>query len=490
MVFADVLDSQSFVCTEKVSDLIKVASDLAVDELIKQQTIQSLNLILRNYKSLCLASGVTEIYAVASAEYSMAKNQRSFFEELFNTSGFRFKILTDEEQLNYLYLSFINSLDAPKGLIVSINGTTTQLLAYNRRNIVNQSVISLGTVALADEKFNAGISTEKFMQTVVNDYASKLKKINWFADMDSETQIVGTGDSFLSLARLSQKVKHYTYNREHNYTLSKEDFGSVYEFVKTLEIDRNKKLKGISNERADILASNISAIKAVVDASKIDSIVISENGVAEGVLFSKACPSTIEKPITDVLGYSLDTINEYYNNSNIKNTKNVYELSLILFKQLKVLHKLPRTFVKVLRTASYMHDCGKRISVADYERKGFNIVLGSDIYGINHREQILSAFVVASQSLEKFSMTDWVKYKDMFTDADLVGVRKLAVIVKLATALDCFGSGKIKDISCDILGDSVIMKTVVESPADAEIKEGLKVAGDFAKAFKKHLEIL
>jgi hypothetical protein len=34
------------------------------------------------------------------------------------------------------------------------------------------------------------------------------------------------------------------------------------------------------------------------------------------------------------------------------------------------------------------------------------------------------------------------------------------------------------------------MKTVVESPADAEIKEGLKVAGDFAKAFKKHLEIL
>lgn len=490
MIFADVMDNQSYVCTEKVSDNIKIANDLATDELIKQQSIFTLTNILKNYKSLFVASGIQEIYAIASSEFSIAKNQRSFFEEIYNASGFRFRVLSKDEQLNYLYLAFINTLDAPKGLIVSIEGTKTHLLAYNRRNVVNQTSFSFGSVSLS-EKYDAGqLSTEKFMQSVTSEFASKLKKIDWFEGLDSETQIIGTGDAFIGLSRLSQKIKHWTYPKDHAYTLKKEDLDKVYDFVKGLDIDKSKKLKGISNERADIVAINLCLIKAVADASKIENIVVSENGIAEGINISKANPLTLEKPITDVLGYSLDCLNDCFNKANIQNTHNVYELSLILFKQLKVLHKLPRSFVKVLRTASYMHDAGKRIGIIDYERKGFSVVLNSDIYGINHREQILAAFVVASQNLDKFSMTDWVRYKDIFTDADLEGVRKLAIIVKLANALDYFGNGKVKDISCDILGDSVIMKTVVDSPADAEIMEGMKVAGDFAKAFKKHLEIL
>lgn len=490
MIFADVLDNQSFICTEKFCEMTRVASDLAKDELISPQTIANVGSILKTYKALSVASQITEIYAIASNEYSIAKNQRSFFEELYSVSGFRFRILSQEEQLNNLYLSFINTLDAPKGLILCMDGTNVKLLAYNRRNIIDQQVVELGAVSLADKLSANNLPTKEFMQTVVSEFTAKFKKINWLKTLDEELQIVGTGDGFISLAKLSQKIKHYTFNQVHNYNITTEDFDKVYQFLSSLEIEKSKKLRGISNERADIVACYICIIKALCDSCKLKSIVVSNNGIAEGVLLGKACPLTLEKPITDVLGYSLDCLNDCYNQANIKNTKNVYELSLILFKQLKVLHKLPRTFVKVLRTASYMHDCGKRISSVDFERKGFSVILNSDLYGLSHREQILAAFVVASQNLEKFSMTDWVKYKDMFTDADLEGVRKLAVIVRLATALDAFGAGKIKDINCDILGDSVIMKTVVDTPAEAEIAEGLKVAGDFVKAFKKHLEIL
>ena len=207
------------------------------------------------------------------------------------------------------------------------------------------------------------------------------------------------------------------------------------------------------------------------------------------MLLQIANPS-FDKPMSDILGNSLETLNLYYNHSNIKNTKNIYDISLVLFKQLKVLHKLPRNYVKVLRIASYFNDAGKRISTIDYERKGFDIVLDSEIYGVNHHEQVLAAFAVACQKLDDFSMTEWVKYGSMFNELDLEGVRKLAVIVRLASQLDMFNSGKVKDISCDILGDSVIMKTIVESPADMEIMEAMKVGGDFVKAFKKHLEIL
>lgn len=423
----------------------------------------------------------------------MQKIKEVFFDELYSQSGFRFRILTSEEWTSYLYLSFINSLDCPKGLIVSIDGTTTKILAYNRRNIVNQTEVMIGSVNLADEFANKGLSQEKAMAEMTKDISAKLKKINWFDGLDSETQIVGTGETFLALARLSRKLRQYRYLREHSYQLSGDDFQKVYDFIKSLDIDKTKRLKGISNQRADVLASGLSILKAVVDASRIAKLTVSENGVAEGMILSKANPLTLEKPITDVLGYSLDCLNKFYNKSSIQNTKNVYNLSVILYRQLKVLHKLPRNFVKVLRIASYMHDCGKRISGTNFERKGFDVVLGSDLYGVAHHEQVLAGFVVACQYLDDFNMTDWVSYNSILNDSDLEAVRKLAVIIRLADRLDAYGSGKVKDISCDILGDSVIMKTIVAengAPAELEIKEAMSVAKDFAKAFKKHLEVL
>ena len=490
LVTADVLESQSFVVTDRFEDKIQIASDLYADELIKNPSILAVTNILKTYKATLNSYGITEIYCFASSEYLNAKNQRSFFDELYSSTGFRFKILSTSEEANYLYYAFLNSLDCPKGLILNINGTNTQILAYNRRNCLEQFDVLEGSIGLAEKYVGKDLSVESAMSEMTKEFAKQIDSIDWFETLDDETQIVGTGDVFVSISKLSQKLKKYPYQKDHAYQFSKEDLDKVYDFVKTLDIDKTKKLKGISAQRADVLASGIAMVKAFAEKSGIARFIVSTNSVAEGYLFNKVAQGSQEKPTSDVLGTSLQTIYEYYNNSNLKNIENIYDLSLILFKQLKVLHKLPRNFVKVLRIASFMHDCGKRISPVNYEKKGFNVVLDSEIYGVAHHEQVLAGFVVACQKLENFSMVDWVRFNSILSEEDLEGVRRLAVIVRLATVLDMFGLGKVKDISCDILGDSVIMKTIVEQPADMEIMEGLKVSSDFAKAFKKHLEIL
>lgn len=490
LIIADVLENQSFVITDKYCDGIKAAADLADFELIKPTCIASISSVLKTYKAILAASQVSEVYALASCEYLDAKNQRSFFEELYSTTSFKFKLLTPEEHTSNLYLAFVNTLDCPKGVILDVKGTNVQILAYNRRNTLNQAVISCGSVSLAEKFAEKNLAPEKAMAEMTKEFEKQLSSIDWITNMDAETQIIGTGDAFLSIAKLGRKLKHYPYNKDHSYQFSAEELGEVYDFVKTLDIDKTKKLKGISTQRADVLASGISIVKAVAEKSHVERFMVANVGIAEGYLLSVINPMCLEKPLTDILGNSLETLDMYYNNANIKNTQNIYEISLILFKQLKVLHKLPRNYVKVLRIASYMHDAGKRIAPIDFEKKGFSVVLDSEIYGVNQREQVLASFVVACQKLDDFSMTDWVKYSPMLAETDLDGVRKLAVIVRLATLLDMFGSGRVKDISCDILGDSVIMKTIVDAPVDMEIAEAKKVASDFAKAFKKHLEVL
>ena len=165
-------------------------------------------------------------------------------------------------------------------------------------------------------------------------------------------------------------------------------------------------------------------------------------------------------------------------------------MALILFKQLKVMHKLPRYYVKPLRIAAQLYDCGKIINYNEYAKHGFNTILYSGINGATHRELLIAAFICLCQDLDNFSLADWMLYKDIVTEEDLDAVRKLGVIVKLAESLNASKKVVITDIICDILGDSIIMKTVVEGDASFEIMEGMKVAVDYKKVFKKSLQII
>ena len=397
--------------------------------------------------------------------------------------------MENAEQVLKNYTAAINTLDVSKGLIISVLGTKVQLLNYNRRNVLNQHTFDFGSLSLAEACGNKNLSPEEYCEAMLKKFTKEIEQVSWLNCLDEETQIVGTGEAFSTLFKLSKKIKKYPYDKEHAYTLSKKDFDDVYDFVKVLDLDKTKKIKGISSDRADVLASGLCIVKTILDASNCNNIVVCEKGAIEGTLFNIATPITIEKPITDILGYSLEKNNACYNTFS-DNTTTVYNLATLLYKQLKVLHKLPRPYIKVLRTAATLHDCGKRVNGKNYQKYGFDIVLNSDLFGLSHREQILAAFVVASQKSEDFNMLDYVKYREILTEEDLDAIKKLGIIVRMADALDCFRKNKIQDITCDILGDSVILKTIVEQPIEMEIREAFRCELDFARAFKKRLEIL
>lgn len=489
LTLATIMENETFVINETFVEGSKIAVDLCSDCLIKTSKINECAMILKSYKTIIAANEITEVYAFATHEYFDAKNQKSFFEEMYSQTGFRFVILSKDEQLMNVYTAVINSLDAPKGLLIHIGGTKTQILYYNRRNLLNQHTFDFGVCSIAEQFNREGVSPEENSKRMLEYVSSQLKEVDFLKEVEPETLIVGTGDAYISLAKLSRRLRKYPYDKNHSYSLTSAQIAEAYDFVKTLDLDKTRKIKGISSDRADYLASGMAIIKAITDACVLDNTLVSATAITEGVLFNKACPTTVEKPLTDSLSFSLSAINSFYNNYS-SNTSHVYELSLILFKQLKVLHKLSRTYVKVLRIASTLHDAGKRVSATDYTKNGFAVVLNSDIYGVSHKEQVLASFVVACQKLEDFNMTDWVRFKDLLTEEDLEAVRKLAVIVKLADSLDKYSRKHIVDINCDILGDSVIMKTIATSPAELEIREGVKIENDFIRAFKKHLEIL
>jgi len=126
----------------------------------------------------------------------------------------------------------------------------------------------------------------------------------------------------------------------------------------------------------------------------------------------------------------------------------------------------------------------------DHHKSSLYFLLNCNLYGISHRELVLAAIIAYGHCKDDFPIQEWNTYKELLNDEDKIAAYRLGVMVRLAEALDRTQTGHIKGISVDVLGDSVIMKTVSDHDCTLEISEGMKCGPEFARAFKKNLEII
>ncbi len=477
----EVCDGGYYNVLDKISENIKLGSSVQNENIIQSAKINETITILKLFRKICVTYNVSKIYAFAKSFIKDAKNQISFFDEIYNNTSVSFTILNVEDEVKAIYSGVINFVDVPKGIIIDVEANKTHIIQYNRRTMVNVKTLPYGAVSLADQKID--------YSGIIDMVKKDIKNVEFLHNSEEEVMFVGTGSTMLSIGKLAKKVSHYPLDIDNNYVVQNEVFDAVFDKVKDLELDKTKKLKGISEDRADSLVSGMAIVKGISDAVKIEQFSISSGSFEQGLIHAFVLPEANDKPLCDMLTQSLDTIRLFYDGAN-SNTKNVYNLAIILFKQLKVIHKLPRVYIKALRIASSMYDCGKRINYDNYSNYSLDVIINSNLKGVSHKDLLLAGFACKYQNLDNIDLAEWVKYKDILTEEDLDAVRKLGVIVRLAAALDRSKSGNITDVSCDILGDSIIMKTIVKEDATFDIRQGMKVANDFKRVLKKSLQII
>ena len=489
LVIVNLFAEGYFMVVDELKESVRLGQDMERDGFLKPARVAETIKTLKMFRKLCDASGVTRIIAVATEAVRRAKNQRSFLDEIQATCGIKIRVLTSEEEAILVYRGVINTMDIPKGIVLEIGGGSTKIVYYNRRNMLNYVTLPFGAVTLTGLFSGDGLKPEEQAAKIEEFFTEQLKQVEWLKEVDPDVQMIGVGGSFRNLFKISKMVHKYPLDCVHNYKMQTEDFNPVYDMIKVLDLDRKKKIKGLSAERADILPAALAVIRTFINYMNVESFTFSGAGLREGLMFNQALPSTIEKPIADVLNYSLTTLVKYYD-CDEKHVEHVVNLSIQLFKQLRVLHKFPRQYLKILKVAAMMHDCGMRIKYYNHQRHSWYMILNANLYGVSHRDIVLAAFTACCHKKEDINAYDWARYRDIITEDDLDVVKKLGVMLRIAESLDRANSGVIKSINCDILGDSVIMKTEIEGDATLEIKNAMAASTEFRKSFHKNLEIL
>ena len=115
------------------------------------------------------------------------------------------------------------------------------------------------------------------------------------------------------------------------------------------------------------------------------------------------------------------------------------------------------------------------------------ILLNDGIKGLSHRENILVALIAASHG--KVDMKNALKeHADILLPQDVVLVRKLGLLVKMAENLDRGKTGVVEDVVCSIEEKEVRITCITKENADLEIRELYKKVTNFNKVFGKRFK--
>ncbi|MBP5308349.1 MAG: Ppx/GppA family phosphatase [Clostridia bacterium] len=489
LVIVEMLGDGHFMVIDQLKESVRLGKDMERDGFLKPARVAETIKTLKMFRKLCDAYNIERIIAVATAAVRRAKNQRSFLDEIAATCGIKLRVLSAEEEATYVYKGVINTMDIPKGIVLEIGGGSTKIVYYNRRNLLAYETLPFGSVTLSELFGGDGTTPEEAAERTEEFFTEQLKQIEWLGTIDPETQLIGVGGSFRTVAKISKMIRKCPLGIIHNYVVPYEEYDEIYEKIRGMGLDGKKRIRGVASSRADILPAAMSIISAFMKYMNFTKFTVSACGLREGIMFNYAMPVTIEKPISDVLGYSLNTLIRYYK-CNLKHVEHTVGLSVQLFKQLRVLHKFPRQYLKILKVAATLHDAGETVKYYDYHKHSAYIILNAHLYGITHREIVLAALVCVAHKSDDFNMSDWVKYKDYITEDDVEAIKKLGVMLRIAESLDRSMSSCVTGLNCDVLGDSVIMKTEVDGDASLEIKDALNCSSDFKRIFRKNLEIL
>lgn len=488
LVIANIMPGGYFMVIDELKEPVRLAQDMEIDGFLRPLRIQQTIKTLKTFRTLYESHGVSKVFAYATAAVRHAKNQKSFIDEVQSSCGIKLQVLSQEEEATFVYQGVINSMEVPKGLIVDIGGGSVKMIYYNRRVMIAQDTLPFGAVTLS-EKF-ARHGTPEECQNAITAYVTEhLERLEWLKNLDPETQLIGVGGSLRNLGKISRKLKKYPLDMAHNYHIPFTEFETIYDTIKPLAPEKLMRIKGLSSARADIFPAALSVVEAIKNYTDFNEIIIGGAGLREGAMFRYACPTVAEKPISDILGHSIYTLLHHFD-MNIRHAEHVFDLSMQLFRQLKVIHKLPRPYVKVLRVASMMHDIGSSLKFYDHHKHSMYVILNSNLYGIPQKDLIMASMVAALHYRDGLEQLDCQKYLDLLNEEEISAVRKLGVIVRIAECFDRSCGGAIVGLSCDVLGDSVILKTKTQGDCTLEIKDALGALNEFKRAFKKNLEIL
>lgn len=410
---------------------VRLAEGLDSDNVLNQAAIDRGVACLALFAKRLQGFSAENVKVVGTYTLRRAVNNDEFLAQAAKVFPFPIQIITGQEEARLIY-SGVSHTQAQKGrkLVVDIGGGSTEMTIGDGFTPLRAESRHMGCVSFAKRFFPQGeLNRERFEAA----YQSAMEKIE---DLGWEYRELGWKYVFGSSGTIKTVSKVLIAQGYRDGQITEERLQKVLESCLKFSNLNQIQLKGLLEERADVLVPGLAILLALFRTFQIQSMRYSDGALREGVMYG------LEQrfQVGDIRQRTAEALAEQYHIDS-QQAERVKQTALRLFEQVENWKNKRQIneLRSLLKWAAMLHEVGLSINHKSAHRHSAYIIAHSDLPGFDSEQQNLLATLLRCH-LKGFKKSD-VRGTDRFQHRDiltLLRLLRLAVLLnrsRQATAL-------------------------------------------------------
>ena len=379
---------------------VKLGEDMHITNLLKPDAMDRTIECIKYFSDIINIESIEHVLPFATSAVREAENKKIFLQKIQEQTGFKFKILSSEEEAYYSYLGALNSLCIPNCLFFDLGGGSLELVYTENYKIKKIMSLPLGSLKLTQKFFSN--NTEKNNNDRESIEKSYLKLQNYLLEslpskkdlgmgIDSTT-LVGVGGTLRALARYNQLIKEYPLKKLQNYELEYNSLSIVRNHLYNMSTKEISNIDVIGSNRAETINTGLCVVYLLMSKLNFQNLIVSTNGIREGIVFDFV--RSLKKSPDNTLNSK--TRNIKFDKSPLENCEKYSKSSIALpiFINQLLSHEILNDFEYDILKKAVLY-LSKISNTVSYLGK-FYFLLDEDIPNINHKQQVILALSLIS----------------------------------------------------------------------------------------------
>lgn len=412
---------------------VRLGHDVFLTGRLAPQAMEGAVAAMKDFRRQMDELGIVHYRAVATSATRESRNGEELVQRIRDEAGLELEVITGSEEARLVFEAVRASVSFgdDKWILVDLGGGSVEVSLVDSTGILWSESHVMGSVRLLEELSVSGEEPGRF-QRLLREYAATLH-IPVIAQQWNPRGVIATGGNIEALARLSGARAQ----RGKAARLSLADLRGIIATLSRLSYRQRIEELGLREDRADVILPASMVYERVISVSGADEVLVPAVGLKDGVLVDLVDDLVTHKEHEDrkerhAVAGALSLGRRYMFDE--AHAMHVARLSASLFEQLRKVHRLEPSDLRMLLAAAVLHDIGVYVGYKKHHKHSLYLISQSEIPEFTPREIDIIA------NLARYHRKGVpAAHHDHFTrlpDEDRERVVRLASILRVADALD------------------------------------------------------
>ena len=238
---------------------------------------------LLEYSSLVKQLGIDPRSAlcVATSQARDAQNSAEFFKEVEHKAGFRFQVISGEDEARLTFLgALLPGMSPEHAAVIDIGGGSTEIISLHEKKSID-----VGSVRYTERFLHSDpVTDEEFWQCQESIDQELEVFLAWRKSLKQAPQVVAVAGTVTTLAAWYMGLNRFDAQKIDGLTLTRGDIHRMVEELKWRNTQERRRLPCMEPMRADVILAGAMILWRIMELLDLPECVISTRGLRYGAL--------------------------------------------------------------------------------------------------------------------------------------------------------------------------------------------------------------